>query len=75
MFIFLGNRFNSVGSCAVNFEESIKIYFFINNQLKGIIMKKKVKIAKRKVKFLLDPFRTYRNNINFKRSVDYTVNF
>ncbi|NUJ16374.1 glycosyltransferase [Bacillus glycinifermentans] len=38
-------------------------------------MKKKVKIAKRKVKFLLDPFRTYRNNINFKRSVDYTVNF
>lgn len=48
MFIFLGKRFNSVGSCAVNFEESIKIYFFINNQLKGDYNEEKSENSKKK---------------------------
>ncbi|MED4515036.1 glycosyltransferase [Bacillus subtilis] len=38
-------------------------------------MNKKLKIAKRRAKFLLEPFKTYTNNKNFKRTVDYTRNF
>ncbi|MEC1478017.1 glycosyltransferase [Bacillus haynesii] len=38
-------------------------------------MNKKLKIAKRRAKFLLEPFKTYTNNKNFKRTVEYTRNF
>ncbi|MEC0292636.1 glycosyltransferase [Bacillus subtilis] len=38
-------------------------------------MNKKLKIVKRRAKFLLEPFKTYTNNKNFKRTVEYTRNF
>ncbi len=38
-------------------------------------MNKKLKIAKRRARFLLEPFKTYTNNKNFKRTVEYTRNF
>jgi len=38
-------------------------------------MNKKLKIAKRRAKFLLEPFKTYTNNKKFKRTVKFARNF